>query len=131
MSRQLIQITPGRFPLIPLDDWRADAECRKHDPRLWDAGPDKKEPDSVRDHRLAQAKRICHTACPVRKECADDVNPWLDEGVRGGHVLPPANFVGHRSVSARDVQLSKLLRAGVPLDEAVRRVQHKRDKAAS
>lgn len=132
MTRELLGVSPTRFPAIPVESWREEAACAFHkDKTLWDAGPDRQEADRVREARQAQAKKICRTECPVREVCAATVDPRFDEGVRGGHTLPPLNATSRSNASARDAHLSRLLRAGVPLDEAVRVVQHRMQRRAS
>lgn len=72
--------------------WRRDARCRKH-PTLpattWDdaPGPGHRELTEVRDARIALAKKVCRTECPVRQQCLRDVDLRYDEGVRGGEDL--------------------------------------------
>lgn len=83
--------TAWNFPRPPTPDgnWRARAACFKH-PRLkpstWDDTCGR-EPDDVRTQRIAAAKTVCRTECPVRQQCLDDVDLRHDEGVRGGEDL--------------------------------------------
>lgn len=115
---------PTRFPFLPIGGYRDFAACvRHHDLTLWDATAvdDGREQETARQIRLTEAKRICWTRCPVRTECAADATLGLDEGVRGGHLMPSLNAVGGGSISARDAELVRLLREGVPLDEAAPR----------
>ena len=72
--------------------WRDAAACRNH-PRLpasaWDdaPGPGRRETDGGRAARIAAARAVCRTECPVRQACLDDVHLDYDEGVRGGEDL--------------------------------------------
>lgn len=112
---------PTRFPFLPVGGWRDDGACsRHHDLTLWDASvaEDGQEPVESRARRHAEAKRICWTKCEVRAQCSGDVELGVDEGVRGGHVMPLLIAVRNGQGSARDVELIRLMRAGVLLDEA-------------
>lgn len=112
---------PVRFPFIPRDGWREKAACaRSADLTLWDGQRDVGESERARESRQAQAKTTCRAQCPVREACAADVDWRFDEGVRGGHVLPPLNTSSRGNASRRDAELARLLRAGVPLDEAAK-----------
>lgn len=112
---------PTRFPFLPVGGWRDDgACCRHHDATLWDASiaEDGREADSSRERRHTEAKRICWTKCKVRAQCSDAAELGVDEGVRGGHVMPLLIAVRTGQGSARDLELIRLMRDGVPLHEA-------------
>lgn len=115
--------SPTRFPLMPVGGWRDHGACSRHtDLNLWDATVGEgQELPADRERRHGQAKAICQSVCPVRAQCADDVDWRLDEGVRGGHVLPTLTASKGGNASARDLELLDLLRRGVPLDEAAPR----------
>lgn len=122
---------PTRFTFLPIGGYRDAAACaRHHDVTLWDATVGEgRETESHRDARHAKARAICW-GCPVRAKCADDVDVDLDDGVRGGHILP---LITTGSRSARDIELLRLLKAGVPLDDAARaadRLLHPRKDAS-
>lgn len=53
---------------------------------LWDAAVDG-ETDDERTARHLRALVICRH-CPIRRECAADVDVRHDDGIRGGMVLP-------------------------------------------
>lgn len=119
------------FPPIPTDSWRADAACAGHkDLTLWDASIPLPEKDAARHIRQAKAAAICNTRCDVREQCAADADWRFDEGVRGGHVLPMLNARQGANASLRDQEMLRLLRAGVPLDEAARIVRRRPGKAS-
>ena len=81
------------WPRLPHDTWREDAACASHpEPWLWDAVRYDGEPRRDREDRHRAAKRVCFTACPVRDQCLADVDPVLDEGVRGGRLLRDNRF---------------------------------------
>lgn len=104
------------LPFIPRDDWRARAACTKRvNDMLWD---DKVEYESEKHRRRRhdEAKEICWTQCPVRQECADDVDWRHDEGIRGGHRLPSLDAQRTRE----DTEMLRLLRKGWSLDAAAR-----------
>lgn len=126
------------FPPVPMESWREKAECARTDPSgapvydatLWDAPVGKPKKDDKNAVRAAKAKRICNTLCDVRAECSAGFDWRFDEGIRGGHDTPPIH-AGKSNASVRDLRVKELLMAGVPLDDAVRAVQHNRDRAAS
>ena len=119
------------LPPIPTESWREDSACRYHDARLWwDSFDDMREGAATREARHAKAAAICGS-CPVRKLCADSFDWRFDDGVRGGHVTPPLFAIKGSNGHDRNKRLRELLKAGVPLDDAVRAVQHKRDSRAS
>lgn len=114
-----------RLPLIPLGGWRAKAACTARvKEMLWDDRVDG-ETDGQRDARHAQAQAVCNHDCPVRARCSDEVNWRIDEGVRGGHLLPALN--GQHT--EEEEFLLSLLQKGWPLDQAVR-AQERRVQAA-
>lgn len=117
MGTQLTRLTP-----LPTGGWRDDAACaRDTDLTLWDQRVgDDKEPPVEQAARHAKAKAICWSKCPVRDQCAADVDWRLDEGVRGGHVLPLLNAHANPGASARDKEMVRLLQAGWPLDAAAK-----------
>lgn len=127
------------FPPIPMESWREKAECARTDPSgapvydatMWDAPVGKRKKDDKNAVRAAKAKRICNTLCAVRAECAAAFDWRFDEGIRGGHDTPPISSTSKSNVSARDQRVAELLKAGITLDDAVRAVQHKRDREAS
>jgi len=49
-----------------VDDWRRDALCLEHDPRLFYPPP----PSAGGTHIAEEAKAICKR-CPVREECLE------------------------------------------------------------
>jgi hypothetical protein len=66
--------------------WRTRAACAGHPTPLWDEsvfGETRKQ--QVARHHAAIA--ICGT-CPVSSHCLADVDWSVDEGVRGGRLLP-------------------------------------------
>lgn len=66
--------------------WRALAACAGHPEPLWDESVyGETRPQQIARHNDAVA--ICGT-CPVRSQCLADVNWSIDEGVRGGRLLP-------------------------------------------
>lgn len=67
--------------------WRDEAECRLHEPSLFEYRLDDGETVVARRRRNAAAKRVC-VGCPVRGECLADAVPG-DEGVRAGLLLGP------------------------------------------
>lgn len=106
----------SRLPQIRLDGWRAQAACSTRAAEgLWD---DLLEHESEvrRRSRHGEAMTICRTACPVREQCAADVDWRYDDGIRGGHKLPS---LGHTR-SDEDSLLLDLLKTGLPLDDAAR-----------
>lgn len=111
---------PTRFTAIEVGGWRDYGACSRHDDlTLWDAAVgEEKEPSAERERRHAAAKAICWNSCPVRAECAAAVDWHLDEGVRGGHVLPTLTARVNGNASARDLELLDLLQRGIPLDFA-------------
>lgn len=69
--------------------------CAGHRVPLWDATVDG-ETAEQRQHRHQAALRIC-ARCPIRRKCAADVDPKLDDGVRGGRILPTIHDSDRRS----------------------------------
>lgn len=105
------------LPLIPVGGWRTKAACTDRvGEMLWDDRLDH-ETDKQRDARHVKAKTVCRTECPVRVKCAEEADWRIDEGIRGGHKLP--TLWGQRTPA--DDELSRLLRKGVPLDQAAYR----------
>lgn len=104
------------LPLIPLGGWRAQAACpERMSEMLWDDQVEG-ESEAQRRERHRQAKAICNNVCPVREQCSEAVDWRIDDGVRGGHVLPPL-WSTH---SMREAEMARLLRKGLPLDLAAR-----------
>jgi len=76
--------------------WTDSALCASYgDPTLWD-GPREGESALARANRQALATAICDR-CPVAETCLEKAVPGLDEGVRGGEVMPEcrAHGAGH------------------------------------
>ena len=104
------------LPPIPVGGWRLQAVCTTHvNEMLWDERVDG-ETDDERVERHAVAKSICYLRCPVREQCGNSVDVKYDEGIRGGHRLPPL----HGQLTPAEVEMSRLLRKGWPLDQAAR-----------
>jgi len=104
-----------QLPLIRVGGWRSRAACTERvAERLWDDRLDDPETDKQRDQRHTQAKAVCNLQCPVRQQCSDEVNVKVDEGIRGGHLLPPL----HGQHTPEEAKLHELLRKGWPLDQA-------------
>lgn len=77
------------FTFIPLESWRQQAACveQVHE-QLWDDKVDG-EREEHRNERHRRAKAICRR-CEVKVPCRQEVVLGVDEGIRGGEVLPPA-----------------------------------------
>lgn len=75
------------------DRWFDFAACAGQAP-LFDAPATGRAGNRTRQELAAEAERI-HRAklicsrCTVRDACVADYRPGRDEGIRGGHVLPP------------------------------------------
>jgi hypothetical protein len=67
-------------------EWQQSAACAGHKLPLWDESV-YGESRTEQTARHKDAKVICGQ-CPVRSECLADVDWSIDEGVRGGRVLP-------------------------------------------
>jgi len=66
--------------------WRESAACAGHGKPLWDESVfGESRTEQVARHKAAIA--VCK-GCPVVSECYADVNWSIDEGVRGGRLLP-------------------------------------------
>lgn len=116
MSRDLPNIGPTHFPHIPAESWRDDAACAGEDARLFDDRLER-ESDEAQEARHGKATSICRR-CPVRLKCGQDIDIELDDGVRGGHVLPPLGARSKKNASHRDRELVRLLQSGWPLELA-------------
>lgn len=76
----------------------ADSACGGHPfPAWWDSHVDG-EPRHERDWRHEAALYVCRRQCPVREACTADVDRRVDEGVRGGEVLPALKPAGYGAV---------------------------------
>jgi len=64
-------------------DWRYKAECRKHDPDLWNATPGEYE-----SKRTKQAKFICRQRCTVMDECLKQALDTGETNTILGGMLP-------------------------------------------
>lgn len=89
--RTTVSSTPPPLELT-VGSWRLRAACLGHPtlpPVTWDddLGLGRRETAEARDERIAKAKAVCFTECPVRRPCGDDVNLDYDTGVRGGEDL--------------------------------------------
>lgn len=86
---------PRSRRLLAAEPWREEAACYDHrlGPRYWDdvATAVGREDDRLRERRVAAAKNVCRTQCPVRAECARDTDLELDSGVRAGVDLRDRN----------------------------------------
>jgi isoaspartyl peptidase/L-asparaginase-like protein (Ntn-hydrolase superfamily) len=65
-------------------EWRDQASCRDSAP-AFDFYVDGESP-THRTKRLEAALATCDT-CPVKAQCAADIDPLLDDGVRAGQLL--------------------------------------------
>ena len=106
------------LPIIPLDSWRAQAACASRvSEKLWDDYLEGETQEQTKT-RHQKAKAICRNECPVRGKCSNDVDWRIDEGVRGGHVLPAL----HTNRSRHEEAMFQLLKKGYALDDAARLV---------
>lgn len=84
--------------------WRDEAACFGH-PTLpahtWDdtAPGEGAGHIAAREARIHRAKNVCRT-CPVKAECATDVDLDYDEGVRGGEDLRDVRAAARRAREA-------------------------------
>lgn len=62
------------------------AACAGHPEPLWDAPLDG-EHEIQTTARHARALAVCRS-CPIRSECAAQIDVRVDDGVRGGILLP-------------------------------------------
>ena len=79
--------------------WQQSAACAQVDPELWfPTGPE----DAL------EARRICHTSCPVREACLeaamaeehpDNPRRFRREGIRGGLTPPERKRLQERRTS--------------------------------
>lgn len=80
------------YEIVPAGDtWRNKAACRDHEtllPQAWDDvtcdDNGRRETGRQRAMRVAAAKTVCDTECPVKHACLAAVDLRWDEGVRGG-----------------------------------------------
>lgn len=69
-----------------IETWREHAACAGNDEPLWDETVyGESRTDQTARHKAAKA--ICK-GCPVTSQCWAAVNWSIDEGVRGGRLLP-------------------------------------------
>lgn len=105
------------LPLIRVGGWRARAACTERVmERLWDDRIDG-ESDKQRAARHERGKAVCNNECPVRAKCSAEADWRIDEGIRGGHLLPTLGS----TLSPGEEETLRLLRAGWPLDAAAGR----------
>lgn len=87
-----------------LPDWIDDAACRNSD-----------NPTLFFDHHTAdQAKAICRR-CPVREDCFEEamsMDPWVDNGVRGGLTLDERRNLRRRTGPSRQHGTTATYKAG-------------------
>lgn len=109
------------LPPIPMGGWRLQSACTARvNEMLWDERVDG-ETDEQRAERHTVARSICDLRCPVREQCGNAVDLKYDEGIRGGHRLPPL----HAQLTPSETELTRLLRKGWPLDQAAQAVERR------
>lgn len=99
---------PPSFEGGQVDSWRDRAACHNHArllPSTWDDSvmtddDARRDAPAARAKRIAAAKAVCRTECPVREACMEDVDLDYDEGVRGGEDLRDVRAGRRRQVTA-------------------------------
>lgn len=103
------------------ENWRREARCAQQpaDPRWWDGHLDG-ETEAERAKRHEIAKAIC-ARCPVSQQCRKAAVPRVDEGIRGGELMPAVRAPKAPKETAKTTpgrEYKRLLAEGVSADVA-------------